>query len=160
MTLFVGGLYGPGQGVYRSTDLGASWTRVDSGQFPEAVVWGTTKHVYAMWGWACSGCNLGANFEIASATGDTWTPTPVPAGLIIGPNSVAVTSDGTHSIFVRRDVVRRDPGATSNPWSRGAVQALAGRLQALALAPPASPTPECCAPFHRAGSERRRRPRR
>jgi hypothetical protein len=100
MSLFVGGLYGPGQGVYRSTDLGASWARVDSGQFPEAVVWGTTKHVYAMWGWACSGCNLGTNFEIASATGDTWTPTSVPAGLIIGPNSIAVTSDGTHSIFV------------------------------------------------------------
>ncbi len=100
MSLFVGGLYGPGQGVYRSMDLGATWARVDSGQFPEAVVWGTTKHVYAMWGWACSGCNLGTNFEIASATGDTWTPTPVPAGLIIGPNSVAVTSDGTHSIFV------------------------------------------------------------
>jgi hypothetical protein len=31
---------------------------------------------------------------------DTWTATPIPAGLIIGPNSVAVTSGGTHAIFV------------------------------------------------------------
>ncbi|HEY1697257.1 MAG TPA: hypothetical protein VGG39_34085 [Polyangiaceae bacterium] len=98
-TLFVGGLYGPGQGVYRSVDLGASWARVDQGQFPEAVLWGTTKHVYAMWGWACSGCDLGTNFEIASAGGDQWSPATTP-GLVIGPNSVAVTSDGTHAIFV------------------------------------------------------------
>jgi hypothetical protein len=99
-SLFVGGLYGPGQGVYRSTNLGAAWSRVDSGQFPEAIVWGTPKHVYAMWGWACSGCNLGTNFEVADAMGDTWMPTSVPAGLDIGPNSIAVTSDATHSIFV------------------------------------------------------------
>ena len=69
-TLFVAGLNGPeGQGVYRSTDLGASFARVDSGQTPEALVWGTPKNVYAMYAWACSGCDLGTQFEIAPQPG-------------------------------------------------------------------------------------------
>ena len=99
-TLFVGGLYGPGQGVYRSTNRGMSWSRVDTGQAPEAVVWGTPKSVYAMWGWACSDCNLGTNFETSPQPGTTWSSATVPAALVIGPNSLVVTSDGTHSIFV------------------------------------------------------------
>ena len=99
-TLFIGGLYGPGQGVYRSTDLGAHWARVDSGTWPEAVVWGTAKNVYAMWGWACSDCNLGTNFESSPQPGATWAAAQVPAALVIGPNSLAVTSDGSRSIFV------------------------------------------------------------
>jgi len=100
-TLFVAGLAGPvGQGVYRSSDLGASWSRVDSGQTPEAIVWGTPANVYAMYAWACSGCDLGTDFEIATQPGTTWTATTVPAALTIGPNGVVVTNDGTHSIFV------------------------------------------------------------
>jgi photosystem II stability/assembly factor-like uncharacterized protein len=100
-TLFVGGVNGPGQGVYRSTDLGANWARVDSGQTPEAVVWGTSKKVYAMYAWACANCDLGTDFEIAALPGGTtWTPTSVPTALNLGPNSVAVTSDGTHNVFV------------------------------------------------------------
>jgi hypothetical protein len=101
-TLFVGGLYGPGQGVYRSTDLGATWARVDSGQAPQAVVWSTPKNVYAMWGWACSDCNLGTSFESSPQPGTTWSnlTSAVPAALVIGPNSIAVTSDGTHEIIV------------------------------------------------------------
>jgi photosystem II stability/assembly factor-like uncharacterized protein len=99
-SIFVGGVGGPGQGVYRSTDLGASFARVDSGDMPEAIVWGTSKNVYAMYAWACSGCDLGTNFEIASQPGDSWTKTGVPSELTIGPNSLVVTSDGTHDIFV------------------------------------------------------------
>jgi hypothetical protein len=99
-TLFAAGVGGPGQGIYRSTDLGVNWSRVDSGKTPEAVVWGTPKNVYAMYAWACSNCNLGTNFEIAPQPGTTWTATSVPAALNLGPNSVAVTSDGSHSIFV------------------------------------------------------------
>jgi hypothetical protein len=98
--LFVGGLYGPGQGVYRSTDLGAHWSRVDSGSQPEAIVWGTSKRVYAMYGWACSDCNLGTDFETAPQPGATWSSETVPAALVIGPNSIVVTNDGVHSIFV------------------------------------------------------------
>ncbi len=98
-SLFVAGVGGPGQGVYRSMDLGASWARVDNGQKPEALVWGSAKSVYAMYAWACSDCNLGTNFEVAPLPGTTWTATTVPAALNLGPNSVAVTFDGTHTIF-------------------------------------------------------------
>jgi len=77
-SLFVGGVGGPGQGVYRSTDLGTSWARVDSGMKPEAVVWGSAKNVYAMYAWACANCDLGTNFEIAALPGTTWTATATP----------------------------------------------------------------------------------
>ena len=100
-TLFAAGTNGPqGQGVYRSADLGATWSRVDSGQTPEAVVWGTSKNVYAMYAWACSNCDLGTQFEIAPQPGTTWSTAEVPTDLVIDPNSVVSTSDGTHNIFV------------------------------------------------------------
>jgi hypothetical protein len=100
-TLFVAGTNGPdGQGVYRSTDLGASWARVDSGVTPEAIVWGTATTVYAMYAWACSGCDLGPQFETAPQPGTTWSTASVPAELVIGPNSVVVTSDGARNVFV------------------------------------------------------------
>jgi hypothetical protein len=100
-TLFVAGTNGPdGQGVYRSADLGVTWSRVDSGQTPEAVVWGTSKNVYAMYAWACASCDLGTQFEIAPQPGTTWSPTSVPGELVIGPNGVVVTSDGTRNVFV------------------------------------------------------------
>jgi hypothetical protein len=99
-TLFVAGVNGPGQGVYRSTDLGANWMRVDSGKTPEALVWGTPKNVYAMYAWACSNCNLGVDYEAAPQPGVAWSNASVPSALVIGPNSVAVTNDGSHSIFV------------------------------------------------------------
>jgi photosystem II stability/assembly factor-like uncharacterized protein len=99
-TLFVAGVAGPGQGVYRSTDRGASWSRVDGGASPQAVVWGTARNVYAMYAWACSSCNLGTQFETAPQPGTTWSKGAVPPELVIGPNSLAVTSDGSHAIFV------------------------------------------------------------
>src|SRR5581483_489381 len=69
-TLYIAGDGGPmGQGVYRSSDLGANWSRVDSGQTPEALVWGTPKSVYAMYAWACAGCKLGTQFESAPQPG-------------------------------------------------------------------------------------------
>jgi len=102
-TLFIGGLDGPmGNGIYRSTDLGASWTRVAEGNV--AIVWGSSKKVYAMWGWACASCGLdegGPQFQTADQPGATWSKGPtLPDSLVWGPNSVAVTSDGTHDIFV------------------------------------------------------------
>jgi photosystem II stability/assembly factor-like uncharacterized protein len=101
-TLFMPGFQGPssGQGVYRSTDLGATWTNVDSAKFPEAAVWGTPKNVYSMLGWACSNCNLATNFEKAPAPGTSWSAATVPAALNIGPNSVATAFDGSHYVFV------------------------------------------------------------
>jgi photosystem II stability/assembly factor-like uncharacterized protein len=99
-TLFVAGIAGPGQGVYRSTDIGANWTRVDNGKTAEALVWGSAKNVYAMYAWACSNCNLGVDYETAPQPGVTWSTASAPSALTIGPNSVAVTNDGSHFIFV------------------------------------------------------------
>ena len=101
-SLFVGGVGGPGQGVYRSTDLGTSWSRVDNGQKPQAVVWGSSKNVYAMYGWACGSCNIDPNWESAPIPGTTWTYGTVPAAVTAGsgPNTVVVTNDGNHEIFV------------------------------------------------------------
>ena len=100
-TLFVTGMQGPGDGVYRSTDLGASFTRVS--KRGGAVVWGTAKQLYAMWGWACASCGLnegGPGYQTAAPPGTSWTDGTLPAGLVWGPNSVAVTSDGTHAVMV------------------------------------------------------------
>jgi hypothetical protein len=101
-TVFVAGLQGPGPGVYRSTDLGVTWSLADSGSSPEAVVWGTSKNVYAMWAWACSDCNLGTGFESASQPGTSWAtePSSTTTGLQIGASSMAVGFDGTHSVMV------------------------------------------------------------
>lgn len=99
--LFVAGINGPGNGVYRSTDLGGSWTQVTEGS--GGVVWGTPKNLYVMWGWACGGCGLdegGPEYQTAPQPGTTWSKGTVPAELDWGPNSVAVTSDGQHSIIV------------------------------------------------------------
>jgi photosystem II stability/assembly factor-like uncharacterized protein len=99
-TLYVGGVYGPGQGIYRSPDRGVTWSRADTGKYPEAVVWGTPTNIYAMYAWACSGCNLGTDFEMAPEPGTAWSSAAVPPELTIGPNSVAVTFDGVHHVFV------------------------------------------------------------
>ena len=90
-SLFIAGIYGPGDGVYRSTDLGATWSKVSSGV--EAIVWGTPKNLYTMWMTGCPNC-----YKTAPQPGTMWTTgdTPVPGGA----QSVAVTSDGTHSLFV------------------------------------------------------------
>jgi hypothetical protein len=96
--LFVPGVGGPGDGLYRSTDLGASFTRVADGV--ASVAWGTEENVYAMWGWACADCDLGANFKVAPLPGDTFSMPAVPPDLIIGANNIAVTSDGIHDMFV------------------------------------------------------------
>jgi len=102
-TLFIGGgQTAAGNGIFRSTDLGANWTRVAQGNV--AVVWGTAKMVYGMWGWACASCGIaqgGPEYQTAPAPGTDWSMGPaLPDGLVWGPNSVAVTSDGTHDIFV------------------------------------------------------------
>ncbi|MCE9579154.1 MAG: hypothetical protein K8W52_38885 [Deltaproteobacteria bacterium] len=98
MRVFVPGVGGPGDGVYRSDDGGATFARVRDGVY--SVAWGTATDVYAMWGWACAGCDLGARFATAPLPGDTWTAPATPPALVIGANHVAVTTDGTHDVFV------------------------------------------------------------
>jgi hypothetical protein len=99
--MFIAGTQGPGTGVYRSTDLGMTWAQVTEGS--GGVVWGTPKNLYVMWGWACAGCGIdegGPQYQTAPQPGTDWVDGTVPPELDWGPNSVAVTSDGTRSIVV------------------------------------------------------------
>jgi photosystem II stability/assembly factor-like uncharacterized protein len=98
-SLWVPGTGGPGDGLYRSSDLGQSFSRVTQGGL--SVAWGSNSKVYAMWGWACAHCDLGASFQSAPLPeGNNFTKLDVPAELVIGANHIAVTSDGSHQIFV------------------------------------------------------------
>lgn len=98
--LWVGGAYDFRGTIMRSTDYGVTWSKVTTNEKPEAVVWGTGKKVYAMYAWACSRCDVEPNFAHAPLPGGTaWTYEDTPT-LKIGPNSLAVAHDGTHSVFV------------------------------------------------------------
>lgn len=98
-TLFVPGLYGPGHGIYRSTDWGDSFARVHDGTF--SVTWGTDEKLYSTHAWACGGCDFGGlGLFTSNAAGDTWTAVPGEAHPNIGPQNIVVTSDGDHQIFI------------------------------------------------------------
>lgn len=98
--LWLGGAYDFRGTIARSTDYGVTWSKVTTDEKPEALVWGTRKKVYAMYAWACSRCDVPANFAHAPLPGgDAWTYEATP-GLKIGPNTVAVADDGTHGVFV------------------------------------------------------------
>ena len=102
-TVFIAGVGADntGDGVYRSTNLADDFTRVTQGS--GGIVWGSSKNVYVMWGWACASCGLnegGPQYQTAPYPGDTWSKPKLPDGLVWGPNSVATTSDGTHTIYV------------------------------------------------------------
>jgi hypothetical protein len=90
-----------GNGVLRSNDYGQTWAHVGLGG-AEAVVFGTSKNVYAMFGAAIgpSG-SIGPNFEVASQPGTgTWVAPGTPPGLADGAAAITVVNDGTHNIFV------------------------------------------------------------
>lgn len=98
--LWVGGAYDFRGAILRSADYGVTWSKVTANEKPEALVWGTRKHVYAMYAWACSGCEVQANFAHAPLPGGTEWTFQDSTGLKIGPNSVAVADDGTHAVIV------------------------------------------------------------
>jgi hypothetical protein len=91
-----------GSGVYRSADLGATWTKVDSATQPQAIAWGTAKAVYSMWGWASGpNGNVPPLFQSAALPATTgWKSIVTPAAMTQGPNSIAVTKNGAQTIFV------------------------------------------------------------
>ena len=96
--IFVAGGGGPGDGVYMSADGGKSFKRVSSTS--AAVVWGTPNHVYSMFAWSCFGCTIDPKFQIASAKGDSWAESAVPATMLMGADHVAVSKDADHYVFV------------------------------------------------------------
>jgi hypothetical protein len=85
-----------GIGVLRSADYGQTWTHVGMNN-DETVVVGTTKNVYAMYGYP----NSSPAFEIAAQPGTgTWASPGTPAGLAQGSAQMSVVNDGTHNILV------------------------------------------------------------
>jgi hypothetical protein len=104
---FTGDLYMAGQnsalgaGVLRSTDFGKTWAHVGL-PTPEAVVFGTTLHVYGMYGWGIgAGQTVAPGLEVGEAPGTgTWSAPGTPPAMTQGPGQVAVTNDGTNSIVV------------------------------------------------------------
>jgi hypothetical protein len=100
--VYMAGAYSDlGWGVLRSLDFGNTWTHV-GGTGIEAVVFGTNKSAYSMYGWAIGeGMTVDPSLEIAPQPGlSGWSPAATPAGMSQGPGQVAVTSDGVHSIAV------------------------------------------------------------
>ncbi|HEV8244446.1 MAG TPA: hypothetical protein VGP93_01630, partial [Polyangiaceae bacterium] len=100
--VFMSLIYGDsGSGVYRSTDLGASFTKVDGGENQQAITWGSEKAVYSMFGWAAGSYDVAPGFEVANKPATSgWQSVATPAGMVQGPNSVAVTKNGSSTVFV------------------------------------------------------------
>jgi hypothetical protein len=94
--LFMAGVYGTqGWGVYRSTDLGRSFTHVGpSGS--QATVYGTEAYVYVQ----PAPFGNQASAARAALPGTDWATWPLPAAVADGPKRVAVTHDGSHAIVV------------------------------------------------------------
>jgi hypothetical protein len=98
--VYMAGAYSTlGWGVLRSLDFGSTWTHV-GGTSVETVVFGTSKKVYSMFGWAIGeGQTVDPSLEVAPQPGlMAWSPSVTPAGMSQGPAQVAVTSDGVHAI--------------------------------------------------------------
>jgi len=90
-----------GHGVFRSTDYGLTWTHVGQ-TVPERVVFGTEKHMYAMYGAASGpGQMVNPNLEVSAQPGTgTWTQPGTPAAMIQGPAQARVLDVGASSIIV------------------------------------------------------------
>jgi photosystem II stability/assembly factor-like uncharacterized protein len=100
--VYMAGAYSAkGWGVLRSPDYGQTWAHV-GGTNNQSVVFGSTKNVYSLLGWAVGiGGTAGPNFEVAAQPGtDNWTTPTTPAELTQGAGEVATTNDGTHTIYV------------------------------------------------------------
>jgi hypothetical protein len=90
-----------GQGVLRSADYGQTWTHVGLTN-NESVVFGTSKNVYAMFGFpAGPGGTFDPSFELAAQPGDgTWVAPGTPAGLTQGAAQISAVNDGSNNILV------------------------------------------------------------
>jgi hypothetical protein len=89
-----------GAGILRSTDYGATWTRVGIAT-DQAAVFGTPKRVYAMHAWACGSCLLAPALQSAPQPGASgWARMRTPPEMTIGPAQAAFVFDGTNYIVV------------------------------------------------------------
>jgi hypothetical protein len=99
--MYICGSYGAqGQGVYRSTDLGITWTHVGLNSTRGSSMLATPKHVYCTDGGASQQGNP-PQVTVGPANGlGTWALQTTPAAFTNGPKRAAVTYDGTHYIIV------------------------------------------------------------
>ena len=90
-----------GQGVLRSADYGQTWTHVGLTN-NESVVFGTSKNVYAMFGFAAGpGATFDSSFELAAQPGNgTWAAPGTPAGLTQGAAQISGVNDGSNNVLV------------------------------------------------------------
>jgi hypothetical protein len=99
-TIYIASHYSShGDGVLMSTDYGVTWAHVGLNQ-PEGSVIGSSKNLYAMYGWACgAGCSVSPALERAVNPGTgTWTSPGTPGGMTQGPANLAVANNGTNNI--------------------------------------------------------------
>jgi hypothetical protein len=96
--LFMVGVYSDlGAGILRSPDYGQTWTHVGRDSV-QAVVFGTSKNVYAMSDPSIAG---DSSFQVATQPGTgTWANPILPSALLQGPAQVAVVNNGTSNIFI------------------------------------------------------------
>jgi len=90
-----------GQGVLRSSDYGQTWTHVGLTS-NESVVFGTSKNVYSMFGFAAGpGATFNSSFEVAAEPGNgTWVAPGTPAGLTQGAAQISGVNDGSNNVLV------------------------------------------------------------
>jgi len=90
-----------GQGVLRSADYGQTWTHVGLTN-NESVVFGTSKNVYAMFGFpAGPGGTFDSSFEVAAEPGNgTWVAPGTPAGLTQGAAQISTVNDGSNNVLI------------------------------------------------------------
>jgi fibronectin type 3 domain-containing protein len=90
-----------GQGVLRSADYGQTWTHVGLTN-NESVVFGTSKNVYAMFGFAAGpGASFDSSFEVAAQPGNgTWVAPGTPAGLTQGAAQISGVNDGSNNVLM------------------------------------------------------------
>lgn len=104
--LFMAGLGSSlGSGALHSSDYGVTWGLAGTSQ-NESLVWGTSKHLWTMYGWAIglgqavgAQCQMTATVPSAGSAG-TWSSCTVPSGIYQGAGRVDVNNDGTHNILV------------------------------------------------------------
>jgi hypothetical protein len=100
--IYMAGIYSSlGSGVLRSADFGKTWTHVGEAA-PEAIVIGSSKHIYTMFGWGPGPGNMvDPQLQVADADGaGSWTTPGTPPEMTQGPGQAAVTSDGTYNIVL------------------------------------------------------------
>jgi photosystem II stability/assembly factor-like uncharacterized protein len=100
--VFMAGVYSKlGWGVLRSADYGITWAHVGQAS-QEAIVFGTSKNLYSMFGWGIgAGGMVDPALQVSPLPGTgTWTKPGTPAAMTQGPAQAAVTNDGKHDIIV------------------------------------------------------------